>query len=330
MSEIERTRENGLNVVSLFSGAGGSCLGFRMSGFRIVYANEFVPLARATYHANNSATPVDASDVRDVTAARIRELAQTEDIDVLEGSPPCAAFSTSGTRSKGWNQVREYSGKHQRVDDLFFEYTRILRELRPRVFVAENVRGFVEGPAKGVFLQVLRAMQEADYLVRVEKLDGQWLGIPQSRERLIFVGVRRDLAREPVFPKPYPFRYTITDALPYVRRVKLTGRLDNWQDASTRAFPTLTTRSAATNMNAYFSAAFVETTTGERRRLNIEEVKRLSSFPDDFVLIGNFEQQWERITRAVPPLMMRAVADSIRDRILTNEGDTRSWLGNAS
>jgi len=322
MADVRALPWNGFRVASLFSGCGGSCLGFRMAGFRIVYANEFVPAARDTYRANHPSTPLDPNDVRAVTATTLIASAQTalesfagHEIDVLEGSPPCASFSTAGSGSKGWSHTRSYSDRPQRVDDLFFEYARIVRELQPRVFVAENVAGLVRGDAKGYFLEILEALKNAGYRVRCEKLDAQWLGVPQHRERVIFIGVREDLKRAPAFPKPCAHRYTVADVLPHLKRIKLGGCADNWQSPH-RPFPTLTTRSVATNINAYFSAAFVETHEGVTRRLTIDEVRLLSSFPLDFVLTGTHAQQWERLARAVPPLMMRSIAQTVREQIL--------------
>jgi DNA (cytosine-5)-methyltransferase 1 len=319
MSEIRGVAPNGYTVASLFSGAGGACLGFEMAGFRVVYANEFVAAARETYQINHPGVPLDPGDVRGVTATTIRDRAELAQVDVLEGSPPCASFSTAGRGSKGWNRVRAYSDKTQRVDDLFFEYTRILAELQPRCFVAENVAGLVGGNNKGYFLDIMARLRDSGYRVRCERLDAQWLGVPQHRERIIFIGARDDLKREPVFPTPLRYRYTVAEVLPHIKRIKLAGVCqDNWQSAE-RPFPTIAASSAFISPTARFSAAFVELATGEQRRLEIDEVKLLSSFPADFVLTGTFEQQWERAARAVPPIMMHAIASVMRQGIL--DGD---------
>lgn len=217
MAEIAAVRPNGYRVVSTFSGCGGSCLGFKMAGFRVVYANEFIPAARETYHANHVGVPVDARDIRQVTAASIRDLAglrKRDVVDVLEGSPPCASFSTAGKRDAGWGEVKPYSDTKQRVDDLFNEYVRLVDELRPRMFVAENVAGLVRGVAKGYFKRVLGALREIGYDVEARLLDAQWLGVPQTRVRLIFIGARADLKATIRFPTPLPYRYSIRDAIP--------------------------------------------------------------------------------------------------------------------
>src|SRR5207248_5858022 len=124
------------------------------------------------------------------------------EVDVMEGSPPCASFSTAGKRQAGWGQVRPYSDTRQRTDDLFFEFARLVRGVRPKVFVAENVSGLVKGTAKGYFKEILRALKGCGYRVEARLLDAQWLGVPQVRQRIIFVGVREDLGVGPAFPKP--------------------------------------------------------------------------------------------------------------------------------
>lgn len=218
MAEIEAIPWNGLNVVSTFSGCGGACLGYRMAGFRIVYANEFIPAARESYALNSPKTPLDDRDIRLVQPGEIIEMAGIKpgEVDVLEGSPPCASFSTAGKRESGWGKVKKYSDTEQRTDDLFHEYIRLLRGLRPKVFQAENVSGLVKGTAKGYFLEILEALKQSGYNVQCQVVDAQWLGVPQARQRTIFIGVRNDLKLDPKFPTPLQYRYSIRDALPHL------------------------------------------------------------------------------------------------------------------
>jgi len=225
MTEIASIEPNGYTVVSTFSGCGGSCLGFRMAGFRPLWASEFIPEAAATYRANHPETPLSTSDIRAVDPGDIlKRLGLVRGaIDVLEGSPPCASFSTAGKREADWGKVTAYSDTKQRVDDLFFEYARLVDGLQPKVFVAENVSGLVKGTAKGYFIEILRALKACGYVVQAKLLDAQWLGVPQARQRIIFVGVRNDLVERygvvPAFPKPLPYRYSVRDALPWIAEV---------------------------------------------------------------------------------------------------------------
>lgn len=219
MDEIRATEWNGFIAASTFSGCGGSSLGYRMAGFRMAWANEFIPAARDSYRANaDPATVLDDRDIREVTADDILTATglQVGQLDLLDGSPPCASFSTSGKRQAGWGKVKKYSDTAQRTDDLFYEYARLVRDLQPRTFVAENVSGLVKGTAKGYFIRILTALRACGYRVEARLLDAQWLGVPQARQRLIFVGVRNDLNLPPAFPRPLPYRYSVRDALPHI------------------------------------------------------------------------------------------------------------------
>jgi DNA (cytosine-5)-methyltransferase 1 len=374
MSEIAPLPWNGYSVASLFAGCGGSSTGYRMAGFRVLYVNEFIEAARNTYRANaKEGTVIDGRDIREVAPEDILNATGlgVGDIDVLDGSPPCASFSTAGKRHRHWGEERAYSDKVQRTDDLFFEFARILAGVKPKVFVAENVSGLVKGTAKGYFLEILAALKGCGYKVSAKLLDAQWLGVPQARQRLIFVGVREDLDNLPAHPKPLSFRYSIRDALPELGRViygtkyagfakrgtevdqdrpcptVLAGNFETgpfqfaiepeadisryavgaeWDKLgpggqSERYFqlvkpdadepsPTITASGGTTSL-----ASVTHPT--ERRKFSIAELRRICGFPDDFVLTGTYAQQWERLGRAVPPVMMRAIAETIRDEILS-------------
>lgn len=325
MEEISAIDWNGFNVASTFSGCGGSSLGYRMAGFRVLWANEFIDSARDSYEANKSKhTIVDGRDIREVSGRSILDAIGLKEgeLDLLDGSPPCASFSTSGKRDKGWGKVKAYSDKAQRTDDLFLEFSRLLREIKPKTFVAENVSGLVKGKAKGYFLIILRELKSCGYRVSCKVLDAQWLGVPQARQRTIFVGVREDLGLYPVHPEPLPYRYSLSEAVPWIVREKRGGVPDNWQN-SDRPASTIVASGAGLSPTAYLSGGtYVEAIvigrahSYERRKFTIAELKRVCGFPDDFLLCGKFEQQWERLGRAVPPVMMQHIAAAVRDGVL--------------
>lgn len=374
MREIEAVPWNGYRVASTFSGCGGSCLGYRMAGFRVVWASEFIPAAQDSYRANHPDTILDTRDIREVKAEDILTAngIKVGELDLFDGSPPCSSFSTAGKRSKGWGQTKSYSDTVQRTDDLFFEFIRLLDGLKPKVFVAENVRGLVKGVAKGYFLEIFAALQAAGYRVGCRVLDAQWLGVPQMRQRTIFIGVRDDLGIEPVYPKPLPFRYTVMDALPWVVRiggiVKTGWGSGKMEVCDTNVSPTIMAHGGGgmsrhqfgvevnqdtdisrfaigkewdrlkpgESSDRYFNlvrphpdapcpticashghpgTASVTHPT-EKRKLAIAELKRICAFPDDFVLTGTYEKQCERLGRAVPPVMMQAIANTVRHEIL--------------
>jgi DNA (cytosine-5)-methyltransferase 1 len=374
MAEIAALPWNGFTAASTFSGCGGSSLGYRMAGFRVLYANEFIPAARETYRANAAPyTHLDDRDIRTVTAQSILDLIglKAGELDLLDGSPPCASFSTAGKREKGWGEVKKYSDSEQRSDDLFFEFARLVEGIQPKVFVAENVSGLIKGSAKGYFLEILAALKACGYRVSARLLDAQWLGVPQARQRLIFVGVRNDLQIDPVHPTPLPYRYSIRDALPWITRavhgnygagfakrgtdlpvtrpsptvlagvhggaphqfyvedeadisrfaigeqwdkIGPGGQSDKYfqlvRPSADGPSPTITAAGGVSSL-----AAVTHPT--EKRKFSIAELRRICGFPDDFVLTGTYGQQWERLGRAVPPVMMSHIAATVRDSILS-------------
>ena len=367
MAEIAALPWNGFKVASTFSGAGGSCLGYRMAGFKVVWANEFVPMAQESYKAN--ALPDCVLDGRDIKHIQPHDILaatglKVGELDLFDGSPPCQAFSTAGKREKGWGKEKTYEhGATQKNETLFDEYIRLLRGLQPKVFVAENVSGLVKGMAKGMFLQILAAMKASGYRVTCRVLDAQWLGVPQQRQRTIFVGVRDDLEAEPVHPKPLPYRYSVRDALPWIVSCKSgptgfgVGSLsapapavsasmqapysaheveaetdisrfaigNEWDklkqgEQSEKYFSLQRAAAAAPSPTIQASHGNLSTAgvthPTEKRKFTIAELRRICAFPDDFILCGSYAQQWERLGNSVPPVMMQAIATTVRDKIL--------------
>lgn len=352
MSEIKNLPWNGFKVCSTFSGGGGSCLGYRMAGYKVVYANEFVEEAQNTYRRNHDAF-LDTRDIRTVTPESILEITGLKkgELDLFDGSPPCCAFSTAGSREKGWGEQRAYSdGKKQRVDDLFYEYARLVDGLQPKVFIAENVSGLVKGTAKGYFKLILDCLKRCGYTVEARLLNSQWLGVPQKRERLIFCGVRNDLVEKygvrPAFPSPLPYYYILREAfedleqdeeqrlflLEVIKKYKIYEVLKQMEKNPKKPI----TGSSIMGEGKYFSlkresmfkpCGTIQQSHGqygiagschpiEDRKFTIPELKRIMSIPDDFILTGDIEQQWERLGRMVPPVMMSHIARTVAEGIL--------------
>lgn len=218
MADVEARPKNGLVAVGSFSGCGGSSLGLRLAGWRVPYVIEFIPEAARTYAANATTTFVDTRDIRKVDPDDIlRRIGLSRgELDLFEGSPPCASFSAAGKREKGWGEEKAYSDSKQRTDDLFFEWTRVLRGLEPRAFIAENVPGMAMGRALEEYThKIVNELSALGYWVSAKVLNACWYGTPQLRERLIFVGLRRDIADSPFdFPAPtVDPPYTLRDAL---------------------------------------------------------------------------------------------------------------------
>jgi DNA (cytosine-5)-methyltransferase 1 len=336
MAAIKKLKPNGLTAASFFAGIGGSSLGWRMAGYDVVYANEFAPSAAATYSLNVSpSTKLDRTDVHEVTAASFPLV--PGHLDAMDGSAPCTRFSMSGTQqaARGLGKEKVYAhGAKQKDEDLFPEFVRLRDALMPKTFVAENVPGLVKGAAKGYFLDTLAALRRG-YRVQVYLLDAQWLGVPQRRERLFFVGVRDDLDLEPVCPVPRRERVSVAEALADppadavvepetdISRYAIGREWDRLiaGQHSTRYFnlhkahlsePCQTITASAGD---FLSAASVVHPT-EKRKFAIWELKRLCSFPDDFLMAGTYAEQYRGLGNSVPPLMMSEVAKALRDRVL--------------
>jgi DNA (cytosine-5)-methyltransferase 1 len=346
MKEIDEISWNGYNAVSTFSGCGGSSLGYKMAGFRVLWASEFIPAAQDTYTANHPGTILDTRDLRTVSPEEILSKTglQVGDLDLLDGSPPCASFSTAGSISKSWGEVKKYSDTKQRTDDLFFEFIRILRGLSPKVFIAENVSGLVRGKSKGYFLSILQAMKASGYYVTCRILDAQWLGVPQARRRTIFIGVRTDLKKAPQYPTPFPYRYALRDALllgskpiteeeyetvkDSVLGTVLSAQWDKLHqgEQSAKYFNCVKAhmdKPCPTICASHGSPGTASTLHPlEKRKFTIRELKAICGFPTDFILTGSFKKQWERLGRAVPPIMMANIARTVRDEILGENGNT--------
>jgi DNA (cytosine-5)-methyltransferase 1 len=322
MTEICAVPWNGLKVASTFAGGGGSSTGYRMAGCQVVYANELTAGARDTYAANMApGTILDGRDIRTVQAEDILKATglAVGELDIFDGSPPCVSFSTAGKREKGWGRVTTSHDATQRQDDLFHEFARLLKGLQPRAFVAENVSGLIKGTAKGYFLEILRALRACGYQVEAKLLDAQWLGVPQSRQRLIFVGTRLDLDARPAFPAPLGYRYSVRDALPWVEqqgygpafaRYKAMGRDPIRTLRSARSFPSATITAETDCMGVPWIETRKDGQT-EQRRFTIAELKRICAFPDDYVLTGSYADQWARCGNAVPPVMMFHIASAL-------------------
>jgi DNA (cytosine-5)-methyltransferase 1 len=334
-------------VVSLFSGCGGSSLGYKLAGFKILSANEFVNAARDTYHANFPDTILISEDVRKINGEQILKLIKKKkgELDVLDGSPPCNAFTTTGKREKNWGINKHYSDeKFQRTDDLYYEFIRILKDIMPKVFLTENVPALTQGVARGYFNDIFTKMKETGYNVRCAIMDASLYNVAQKRKRLFFMGVRKDFNVQPSFPRPNKRPLTVREVWNNLKNNK--WELEQARDvpfsvktwlkqikagqkgsqvhpkkfffsltrvAMDRPSPTVVGISGDSAAGGKWAALCHHS---ENRYLTISEIKRISSFPDDFILTGNFAQQWERVARAVPPNLMKANALHIKENIL--------------
>ena len=156
---LEASSKKLFTVISTFAGGGGSSTGYRLSGGNILCVNEFVQSAVDTYGANYPNTPILDDDIKKLTGEDFLRVAniQKGQLDILDGSPPCSAFSVAGKREKGWDKTKKYSdGKEvENIEDLFFEYIRIANDIQPKVIIGENVAGIMMGEAIKKYNEIL-------------------------------------------------------------------------------------------------------------------------------------------------------------------------------
>ena len=279
-------------VISTFAGCGGSSLGYSMAGFRELLAVEWDQNAVDTFRLNFPDVLVYHGDIAalSVEDCLARTGLQPGELDVFDGSPPCQGFSTAGKRM---------------MDDprnqLFREYVRLLRGLQPKVFVMENVSGMVKGKMKLIFADILRELKASGYKVSARLMNAMYFNVPQSRERMIFIGVREDLAVEPSHPKAAAAELAIGSVFPEVLATR-----------SMKINPWITNRRAAATVTKTDSDYQFKVANGWRKPM-LPEVSILGSYPTSYQW---HKDAWARIGNSVPPLFMRSIAQHIRQHIL--------------
>jgi DNA (cytosine-5)-methyltransferase 1 len=288
MADLGRVPLVGLRAVSLFAGCGGFDLGLRQAGIDVPWANELDRWAQESYRANHHGI-LDPRDIHAVTAADI--LDQVGPIDLVVGGPPCQPFSTAGPRSGRWDGV---------IERLSFEFLRVVAGTRPRAFVMENVPGMRRGVSVGVFNEALREMKAIGYRVKWREVGAHWLGVPQDRMRLIFVGAREDLGVEPRFPSEGAWHYGVQDAIPEA------AAIEGWD-----CYRRLVLRPAHLPMPTVLASDSQQMkwrdAEGRTHAISIDQLKLLCGFPRDFALVGPEAEQRRRLGNCVPPPMAKAI-----------------------
>lgn len=303
-------------VISTFAGCSGSSLGYSMAGYRELLAVEWDDNAVETFKLNFPGVPVYHGDIVKLTAAKCCKLAGVKpgELDILDGSPPCQGFSTAGKRD---------------IDDdrnqLFREFVRLLQGLKPKVFVMENVSGMVKGKMKLVFAECLRELKASGYRVSARLMNAMYFNVPQSRQRLIFVGARADLDAEPSHPvaQTRPRGVTLDYSGEYLsardEQIARAHKTRHAQKGNGFGFQLIDSRYPTNTFPKTKIAASCPILISHQGRLkwpSSRELKRIASYPAKFCFAGTYNQQWARIGNSVPPLFMRAIAQHIKQEIL--------------
>jgi DNA (cytosine-5)-methyltransferase 1 len=366
---LDSEKRNLFNVLSTFAGGGGSSTGYRLAGGKILAINEFVEEAQNTYRENYPNTTIVPGDIKELTGTYLMEQAgvKVSELDILDGSPPCSAFSMAGSVSHGegrthadaFGKTKQYSDIKgvSNVEDLFFEFLRVAKDIKPKVIIGENVEGLTMGEAKEYFHKIQNTFEQIGYLVVADVLNASYFGVPQSRKRCFFIGVREDVADAiglnfmtmyQLYPEKNDVQTTLGEAIsdivnddkeeldylfdkispekavgktlmkmPKDPDKVLTG-MDYHEKGHHFNLKRSSLRKPCPTITAMGNLAGVAGTCHpiEDRKFTIKELKRIMSLPEDFKLTGQHKQQSERIGRMVPPLMMKALAESVYNKVL--------------
>ena len=187
-------KKNRGKVFSCFACGGGSTMGYKLAGYDVVGCNEIDPKMIEAYKVNHNPKyaylePIQTFKLRDDLPQELYEL------DILDGSPPCSSFSMSGNREKDWGKQKKFrEGQSKQVlDTLFFDFIDLAKKLQPKVVVAENVKGLLIGNARVYAARIVDELEQAGYYVTYTLLNAADFGVPQKRERVFFLAIRRDL-----------------------------------------------------------------------------------------------------------------------------------------
>lgn len=171
-------------------------MGYKLAGYDVIGHCEIDPKIARMYQKNMRPKYTFVMDIREMNALPdVRLPPELFNLDVLDGSPPCSVFSMAGNRDSDWGKARRFREGQapQTLDDLFFEFIKLAGRLRPRVVVAENVKGLLVGKARGYVHDIVKGFEEAGYEVQIFCLNAAKMGVPQRRERVFFIGQRNDM-----------------------------------------------------------------------------------------------------------------------------------------
>ena len=338
-----------MNVISLFSGCGGLDLGFEKAGFNIPVANEFDKKIYETFKVNHPNTHLIEGDVRQVNREDIAPFLNNSQVDGIIGGPPCQSWSEAGSL-RGIEDAR---------GQLFFDYIRILKEFKPKFFLAENVSGMLANRHNEAVQNILKMFEEAGYDVSLTLVNAKDYGVAEERKRVFYIGFRKDLKIDFVFPKGS----TEDDE----KKITLRDIIWDLQETAVPSGEKNHHNPKAVNNNEYFTGAyspifmsrnrvkswdeqaftvqasgrqcqlhpqapkmvkygkndcrFVEGKEKLYRRMTIREVARVQGFPDDFKFIyEDTNNAYKMIGNAVPVNLAYEIAVAIK-LFLEGNGD---------
>ena len=332
LADLASVPKNGLKVMSTFACGGGSSMGYKRAGCEVIAANDIDPQMAWHYKLNINPKHYFLCPIGELLEKELP--AELYSLDILDGSPPCSTFSMAGSREKGWGKEKHFrEGQSKQVlSDLFFDYLDLVGKLKPKVAIAENVKGMLLGNAKGYTKMIMARFKELGYRPQLFLLNSADCGVPQKRERVFFVAIRDDIKAQPLKLAPQhrwisageatqdlqvltaneikETKPTKTDTIFWPGTKPGSNYSDEWLRLRGKpsGFNTikLNKQKPASTLTATDSARHWD----ECRKLTYGEWKRLGSYPDDYQSktdnIGKY-----MVGMSVPPKMTEQVARAV-------------------
>jgi len=329
--KVKGIERHGKKVFSTFACGGGSTMGYKLAGYDVIGANDIDPKMKEVYVANHNPKHYFLCSISDLKTIALPE--ELFDLDILDGSPPCSTFSLAGEREKVWKKKKKFreGQAEQNLSDLFFEFIDVANRLRPKIIVAENVRGILVGNAKLYVKEIIERLESIGYNSQVFLLDSSYMGVPQRRQRVFIISRRKDLDLPEISlkfgEKRIPFKEIQDDSdMTYKEITKAEYKIwSNRKYGDTSLAKTLI-RLGKKGNRFTFQYVYPNKVMGtviagndnvlftRPRKPNNTELKLASSFPLDYNFVGGGIRYL--VGMSVPPVMMANVAYEIYNQIL--------------
>ena len=341
-----------MKVLSLFSGAGGIDLGFEAAGGTTVFSADVMPEAISTMRnfwrgATLFGPPSHSGNVAELTRGRVRELIGDVEIDVMVGGPPCQSFSVAAAQRflSGDQRFKRTGFESEDKGRLVFEYARLIRSLRPKVFLIENVPGILTIDGGSGISEVYRYLEASGYQISTPTVvDAADYGVPQHRKRAFVIGNR--IGESFVFPQPSHGKTQTLLTLPHVSvaqalygipKSAMNHETREHAEGSIARYRTVgvgqrESQGRVDRLNPCLPSKTViagGTKGGGRshlhpfevRTLTVRECARLQTFPDEMEFVGSTARQFTLVGNAVPPLLAEVIAREISAQIFRVKHD---------
>jgi len=315
------------SVFGTFVCGGGSTMGYKLAGFNHLGGVEIDVELADIYKLNHNPLYLYKEDIR-VFNERQELPDELYELDILDGSPPCSSFSIAGNRERDWGKTKSFKEgqKKQQLDDLVFDYINTIGKLKPKVFILENVKGLIYGNARAYVHHMKEKLVFLGYRVQLFLLDASHLGVPQKRQRVFFIGLRKDIKKDKLELKfnciPILFQEVINrnnyrDDLSqskltelyadYWFRAKLGSTVGRFNAVGKKLDPLKIAPTCLASSEAHYHPI-------EQRMLSKNELSMLGSYPLDYKFNGSKFNYL--IGMSVPPVMMANIATQIKKQWL--------------